>query len=114
MLKYQESYRFDTQYACADGRRSNFHFDAYDDALLTWHYPDLTQQSEYIGEVIRLTIEVEMSKEASFLRDIELARDGVKNHLEGPNSDIDQIIRSIRENGWTVIEQVREGLPAIG
>ena len=113
MLKYQESYRFGTQYACADGIRSNFHFDAYDDALPTWRYPDLTRQSEYIGEVIRLTIEVEMSKEASFLRDIELARDSVKNHLEGPNSDIDQIIRSIRENGWTVSNKLVKAFPPL-
>jgi len=102
MLKYRERYRFGAEYTCADGVRSNFHFDAYDDALPAWRYPDLTHQSEYIGDVIRLTIEVEMSQEASYLRDIERARDSVKNHLEGPNADIDQIIRSIRENGWKV------------
>lgn len=102
MLKYQEDYRFGTEYACPDGVRSNFYFDAYDDAMPAWRYPDLTSQTEYLGDIVRLTIEVEMSKEASVLRDIERARENVKNHLEGPNSDIDQIIRSIRENGWKV------------
>lgn len=113
MLKYQNSYRFGAQYACADGIRSNFHFDAYEDAMPTWRYPDLTQQSEYIGGVIRLAIEVEMRKEASFLRDIENARDSVKNHLEGPNADIDQIIRSIRENDWKVSNKLVKAFPPL-
>lgn len=102
LAKYRYRYNFGAEYVCADGVRSNFYFDAYDDAMPAWRYPDLTSQTEYIGEVVRLTIEVEMSKEASYLRDMELAREGVKNILEGPNSDIDQIIRSVRENGWTV------------
>lgn len=102
LARYRDNFHFGAEYVCADGVRSNFHFDAYDDAMPTWRYPDLTHQTEYIGEVVRLTIEVEMSKEASFLRDMELAREGVKNYLEGPNSDIDQIIRSVRENGWKV------------
>lgn len=113
MLKYQENYRFGIQYACADGIRSNFRFDSYDDALPTWRYPDLTQQSEYIGDVIRLTIEVEMRKEARLLRDIERARDSVKNHLEGPNADIDQIIRSIRENDWKVSNKLVKAFPPL-
>jgi hypothetical protein len=36
---------------------------------------------------------MEINKEVSYLRGIELARKGVKNNLEGSNSDIDQIIR---------------------
>eukprot|EP01133_Synstelium_polycarpum_P020967 gene20967-25175_t len=110
---YQENYHFGDEYTCPDGVRSNFHFDAYDDALPTWRYPDLTHQSEYLGDVIRLTIEVEMSKEASYLRDIERARDGVKDHLEGPNSDIDQIIRSVRDNGWKVSNKLIKTFPPL-
>lgn len=113
MLKYQGSYHFGAPTTCADGVQSNFYFDAYDDALPAWRYPDLTRQSEYIGDVIRLTIEIEMSKEAGFLRDIERARDGVKNHLEGPNSDIDQIIRSVRENGWKVSNKLVKAFPPL-
>lgn len=113
MLKYRDSYRFGAATVCADGVRSNFQFDAYDDALPAWRYPDLTHQSEYLGEVIRQTIEIEMSKEAGFLRDLEAAREGVKNHLEGPNADIDQIIRSIRENGWTVSNKLTKAFPPL-
>ncbi|MDK6079488.1 Fic family protein [Massilia varians] len=113
MAKYQDHYHFGAAYTCPDGVQTNFYFDAYEDALPAWRYPDLTHQSEYIGDVIRLTIEVEMSKEASYLRDIEHARDSVKNHLEGPNSDIDQIIRSVRENGWKVSNKLAKVFPAL-
>jgi len=113
LAKYRYRYNFGAEYVCADGMRSNFYFDAYDDAMPAWRYPDLTSQTEYIGEVVRLTIEVEMSKEASYLRDMELAREGVKNILEGPNSDIDQIIRSVRENGWTVSNKLMKTFLAL-
>jgi hypothetical protein len=111
LARYRDNFHFGAEYECADGVRSNFHFDAYDDAMPTWRYPDLTHQTEYIGEVVRLTIEVEMSKEAGFLRDMELARERVKNYLEGPNSDIDQIIRSVRENGWKVSNKLAKAFP---
>ncbi|QBE63772.1 hypothetical protein [Pseudoduganella lutea] len=62
---------------------------------------------------MRLTIEVEMSKEAGYLRDMERAREGVKNSLEGPNADIDQIIRSIRENGWKVSNKLVKAYPPL-
>lgn len=113
MAKYKDHYNFSTQYLCEDGVRSNFFFDAYDDALPAWRYPDLTHQTEYIGDVVRLTIEVEMSKEASVLRDMEHAREAVKNHLEGPNSDIDQIIRSVRENGWKASNKLVKAFPLL-
>lgn len=113
LAKYRDGYSFGPEYVCDDGVRSNFYFNAYDDAMPAWRYPDLTHQTEYIGEVVRLTIEVEMSKEASYLRDIELAREGVKNNLEGPNSDIDQIIRSVRENGWKVSNKLVKAFPPL-
>lgn len=113
MAKYKDNFNFGMQYQCGDGVRSNFYFDAYDEALPAWRYPDLTHQSEYIGDVVRLTIEVEMSKEASVLRDMEHAREAVKNHLEGPNTDIDQIIRSVRENGWNASNKLVKAFPPL-
>lgn len=113
MLKYQESYRFGTEYTCEDGVKSNFYFEAYEDALPAWRYPDFTHQSEYIGNVIRLTIEVEMSNEASYLHDLERARDRVKDYLEGPNSDIDQIIRSVRTNEWKMSNKLVKAFPPL-
>jgi len=113
MLKYQDQYRFGVLVTYEDGVESNFHFDGYDDALPAWRYPNLTQQSEFVGQVVQLTIEVEMSKEASYLRGIERAREGVKNYLEGPNSDIDQIIRSVRDNGWKLSNKLLKTFPQL-
>lgn len=78
MQKYAEYYSFGAEYACNDGVRTNFRFDAYDDALPAWRYPDLTYQVEYLGHVIGLTIESAMSKEETFLRDMDRAREAVK------------------------------------
>lgn len=113
MRKYQDRYRFGAVQTHPDGVESNFHFDAYDDALPAWRYPDLTRQVEYVGHVVKRTIEVEMRKEASYLRGIERAREGVKNYLEGPNADIDQIIRSVRDNGWTLSNKLLKAFPQL-
>lgn len=40
--KYKEQHKFGQEVAYADGITSNFHFDAYDDALHAWRYLDLT------------------------------------------------------------------------
>lgn len=58
-------------------------------------------------------LQVTMSKEAIILRDMDLARQGVKNYLEGPNSDIDQIIRSIRENRWALSNKLLKVFPQL-
>lgn len=113
MQKYAERYSFGAEYDCEDRVRTNFRFDAYDDALPVWRYPDLTYQAEYLGHVIRMTIESKVSKEATFLRDMDRAREGVKNHLEGPNSDIDQIIRSIRLNHWAISNKLAKSFPQL-
>ena len=54
-----------------------------------------------------------MSKEAIFLSNLERAREGVKNHLEGPNMNIDQIIRSIRDNRWAVSNKLMKAFPQL-
>lgn len=113
MQKFAESYSFGAEYDCEDGVRTNCRFDAYDDAMPAWRYPDLTYQAEYLGHVVQMTIENEMSKEAIILRDMDRARQGVKNHLEGPNSDIDQIIRSLRENRWTLSNKLIKAFPQL-
>lgn len=113
MRAYSEHYRFGASSQYADGVTSNFEFRAYDDALPVWRYPDLTSQAEYLGHVIKVTIEEEMSKEADLLRSIDRAREAVKGHLEGPNSDIDQIIRSVRENGWKISGKLKKAFPIL-
>jgi len=113
LQRYGDRYRFGAAYECEDGVQTNFYFDAYEEALAAWRYPELTSHAEYIGNVVRLTIEREMSKEASHLRAFERARDAVKNHLEGPNTDIDRIIRSLQENRWEVSNKLKKNFPQL-
>lgn len=111
---YKERCKFGQEVTYEDGVVSNFHFDAYDEALPVWRYPDLTPHVEYLGNVIQMTIQDEMSKEARYLRNLERAREGVKNWLEGPNADIDRIIRSVSEGGaWKVSNKLAKEFPAL-
>jgi hypothetical protein len=112
--KYKERYKFGQQVTYADGVTSNFDFEAYGDALHTWRYPDLTPHAEYLGEIVRMTIQDEMKREASYLRNLERAREGVKNWLEGPNQDIDRIIRSVSQGGeWKVPNKLAREFPEL-
>lgn len=113
MQRFADRYKFGAEFECEDGIRTNFYFDAYDEAMPVWRFPDLTAQVEYLGHVLKLTIEREMSAEAIFLRDMERAREAVKNYLEGPNTDIDKIIRSLRENQWKVSGKLIKAFPQL-
>jgi hypothetical protein len=112
MQRMADRYRFGEEHEYEDGVRSNFHFDAYAEILPAWRYQNLTDQVEYLGHVIQLTIEREMTNEALYLRDWERAREAVKNYLEGPDADIDAIIRSIRGT-WTVSGKLRRQFPQL-
>lgn len=110
MQRMADRYRFGEELTYDDGVRSNFHFDAYDEIMPPWRYQNLAEQVEYLGRVIQLTIEREMTNEALYLRDWERAREAVKNYLEGPDADIDAIIRSVRGT-WTVSGKLRRQFP---
>lgn len=114
MAVYAKHCRFARATMHEDGIRSNFLFDAYDDALHVWKYPDFTAHAEYLGEVVRVTIEEEMDNEAKYLRSLSRAREGVKNWLEGPNTDIDRIIRSVSQGReWRVSNVLSKEFPAL-
>jgi hypothetical protein len=113
MRAYGDQYHFGAPVGHADGVQSNFSFDSYNEALPVWRYPDLTFQAAYLGRVIKVTIEQEMRAEAGLLRSLDRARLAVKQHLEGPNTDIDQIIRSVRENGWKVSGKLKKAFPML-
>ena len=93
--------------------RYNLQFDGYADALNAWRYPDLTDHVEYIADIVRVTIEQEMRKEAGYLRGLRLARERVKQVIEGPDTDIDRIIRSVRDSGGKVSNKLAKEFPAL-
>lgn len=113
MDHYQQAYRFGQKQTAEDCVEYDLQFDAYDDARAAWRYPDLTAHAEYLGDVVRATIEQEMRDEAGHLRALRVAREGVKNLLEGPDTDIDRIIRAIRQNGGKVSGKLAKEFPSL-
>lgn len=103
MARYSGLYAFERpNREYDDNISSNFVFTGYDDALPAWRYIDLTQHVEYLAELIDNTIRLEMREEANLLRSWDNARTAIKEIIEGPNQDIDRIIRAIKGNGGTV------------
>jgi hypothetical protein len=113
MRKYADAWAFGAEQLGEDGVHFNFQFDAYQDALPAWRYPDMTDHVEYLSDIVRVTIEQEMYKEAGYLRDLRLARERVKQVIEGPDGDIDRIIRSVRENGGKISNKLIQEIPAL-
>lgn len=113
MRLYEQAWRFGAEQLAEDGVRYNLQFDAYKDALPAWRYPDMTDHAEYLAQVVQLTIEQEMRKEAGYLRSLRTARERVKQIIEGPDSDIDRIIRSVRENGGLLSGKLLKEFPAL-
>lgn len=111
MRRYQDQCRFGQELEAEDGIRFNLHFAAYADAAKAWRYPDLTEHTEYLAHVVDLTLDQEMRKEARYLRSVRAAREAIKEIVEGPDSDIDRIIRSVRSTGGQISNKLRKDFP---
>ena len=88
-------------------------FDAYEDANATWRYLDFTEQVEYLADIIDLTIREEMHTEATYLHNLHQTRIAVKELLDGPDVDIDRIIRSVRANKGKISNKIIEEFPQL-
>jgi hypothetical protein len=113
MRHYAGAWRFGPEQVAEDGVRYNLQFDAYADALPAWRYPDLTDHAEYLADVVQVTIEEEMRQEAHHLRSLRAAREGVKQVIEGPDGEIDRIVRSVREHGGTLSNKLVKEFPLL-
>jgi hypothetical protein len=97
----------------ADGVMSNFRFDAYPEARMAWRFLDLTSHVDYMAGLLQRTVEQEMHAQAAIFRSLGLARAAVKEIIEGPDSDVDAIIRSIRENDGVRSGKLAKRFPAL-
>lgn len=114
MARYNEIYEFEQLVRkYEDGISSNFVFTGYDDALAAWRYLDLTGHVEYLAHLIDKTIRLEMRNEANLLRSWDKARTATKEIIEGPNSVIDRIIRSIKENSGRISNKLASEFPVL-
>lgn len=114
MARYAEACHFGTQRRVEDdGVESNFTFDAYEAAMPAWRFPDLTRHVEYLGGVIERAIVQEMHDQAAFFRSHDQARRSVKDIVEGPDTDIDAIIRSACQNDGKLTGKLQSRFPAL-
>jgi hypothetical protein len=113
MRHYHDDYSFGTESTGDDGVNYNFYFNSYADACSVWRYPDLTEHSEYLARIIDQTINQEMRKEASQLRSIRAARMRIKEVIDGPDTDIDRIIRSICNSHGEISNKLRKEFPLL-
>lgn len=113
MRHYADQYYFGDSVVADDGVEYNLHFSGYDDALPAWRYPDLTAHVIYLAGVIDVTLTREMRAEARFLQANDSAREAIKNFLEAPDNELDGIIRSIRQNGNSISNQLRKRYPLL-
>lgn len=87
--------------------RFNLEFDAYRNALPARRHPDMTDHAEYFADVVQVTIEQGMRKEAIYMHKLRVTHQRVEEVIEGPAADIDPMIRSVHDNYFNP-----EGLPA--
>lgn len=113
MKQFSSACEFGRMKTYPDGIESDFEFVSYPTAAPTWRYPDLTSHVEYIADIIDKTIREEMTNEARILRDWDRARSAVKIVLDGPDRDIDRIIRSLRDNNGVVSNSLRKQFPVL-
>ncbi|MDH0342065.1 Fic family protein [Chromobacterium haemolyticum] len=113
MQRYQDQYRFGREQVAEDGVRYNLEFGAYDDAQPAWRFLDLTDHCEYLAHVIDLTIDQEMRNEAAYLRTMRATRAQIKEVMEGPDTEIDRIIRSVRENEGRISNKLKKDFPLL-
>jgi hypothetical protein len=113
MKQYQGQWSFGPEQQAADCVRYNLQFDAYQDALPAWRYPDLTRHVAFLAQVLELTIDQEMRAEAQYLQLHGAARARLKTIVEGPDHVLDRIIRSVRESRGAISGKLRAEHPIL-
>ena len=113
MQQYRSQYSFGAEQQGQDGVTYNLQFEAYQDALHAWRYPDLTRHVSFLADALDLTIEQEMRSEAQYLQRHRAARTRLKTIIEGPDPTLDRIIRSVRESRGTISGKLRAAYPIL-
>ena len=99
MQSLEDKYHFTgkpTTYA--DGIKSNLVVQADKNTQSLWRYMDLTTHTQYLSELMRQVIGIDMVEESAYLRTYDKTRQEVKEIIEMSNQDADRIIRSILDN----------------
>jgi len=113
MQQYRSAWSFGESRRGADGVTYTLKFDRYEDANHAWRYPDLTRQVTFLSGALEETIEREMHAEALYLQQHGRARARLKTIIEGPDSTLDRIIRSIRKSRGVIGGKLRSEYPLL-
>lgn len=98
MREYGKACSFGPNVRYGDGVTSNLIFEQWAHALPSWRYPDLTEQSQYLSQVIDISITEGLRAEALYLSRYDRAEQTLKQLVEGTSEDYARIIRSITKN----------------
>lgn len=63
-----------------------------------WRYPDLTQQVEYVLDLIATTVTHDLPEELDVLRRQDLARVGIKHVVDFPGRKLNLLLRLLHQN----------------
>jgi hypothetical protein len=113
MQQYRGAWSFAESQRGDDGVTYTLKFDRYEDANHAWRYPDLTGQITFLSGALEETIEREMHAEALYLQQHGKARARLKTIIEGPDSALDRIIRSVRQSRGTISGKLRAEYPLL-
>jgi hypothetical protein len=113
MQQYRGLWSFGPERQGHDGITYNLQFEGYRDALHVWRYPNLTQYVRFPADTLDLTIDQEMRAAAQYLQKHGAARSRLKTIVEGPDSVLDRIIRSVRESRGTISGRPRAQYPIL-
>ncbi|MGQ0696903.1 MAG: hypothetical protein ACT4PZ_01545 [Panacagrimonas sp.] len=113
MDHYQGKWRFIEPQVGQDGVEYNLASEGYADALPAWRYLDLTRHVEFMAAAVLHTIRFKMSQEALHLQQHDAARSRLEDVLEGPDADLDRIIRSVLEQKGKISGALKRQFPKL-
>ena len=113
MQQYRSAWSFGESQRGEDGVTYTLKFDRYEDANHAWRYPDLTRQVAFLSSALEESLEREMHAEALYLQQHGRVRARLKTIIEGPDSTLDGIIRSIRQSRGTISGKLRGEYPIL-
>lgn len=112
--RFNGCWRFENEpHQCEDGVWTDFSFDADEEAMPFWSFPDLTWHSQYLCQMLRHTVEHNMTEEALFLAQYDEAVYRVTQVVEMPSHEAGRVIRSLRENNMRVSNTLAEQFPSL-
>lgn len=111
MRRYASACRFAESTVAPDGTSTNFVFDAYEEALPAWRYPDLTEQVTHVAHLVAHTITVELAEEVRALQTLQTALARLKEVVELPDPEGTRLIRSLKGIEWNISGKLVKEFP---